>query len=244
MIKAFIVFLIMGSSSFGQMINYHSIEDEKVMGYLSKPKSKGPFPGIILIHEWWGLNQDIKNKADEFAKKGYIALAVDLYRGNNTSEPNIARKLAGNVRGNIDEAFKNLKSGLDYLKKINEVDPQKLAAIGWCFGGGWSYQIAKNNLGVKASVIYYGRFNPDDDLSIMRSNIIGHFAENDRGISIDNVKEFQAKLKTHKGYHEIYIYPNTMHGFASRPGENSIYNKNASDKAWKRTISFLDKTLN
>ena len=101
-----------------------------------------------------------------------------------------------------------------------------------------------NNLGVKASVIYYGRFNPDDDLSIMRSNIIGHFAENDRGISIDNVKEFQAKLKTHNGDHEIYIYPNTMHGFASRPGENSIYNKKASDKAWKRTIRFLNKTLN
>ena len=116
-----------------------------------------------------------------------------------------------------------------------------MAAIGWCFGGGWSYQMAKNNLGVKASVIYYGFFNPEDDLQKMRAEIIGHFAENDRAIRVDNVKEFQAKLKTLSGDHEVYIYPNTTHGFASRKGTNPDYNEQAAELAWQRTLAFLKK---
>ena len=130
------------------------------------------------------------------------------------------------------------------LKSLDNVNKNKLASVGWCFGGGWSYQVAKNNLDVKASIIYYGRFNPEDDLSIMRANILGHFAEKDRGIKIDNVKEFQVKLNTLNGEHEIYIYPNTMHGFASRPNENNnAFDKAASDEAWRRTIVFLEKTF-
>ena len=237
--------LMMGLNiTWSQMISYHSDSTGEIMGYLSKPKTNTALPGIILIHEWWGLNQDIKNKADEFAKKGYVALAVDLYQGKSTASPKKARNLAGRVRNNMNEAFENLESALDFLKSLDNVNKNKLASVGWCFGGGWSYQVAKNNLDVKASIIYYGRFNPEDDLSIMRANILGHFAEKDRGIKIDNVKEFQVKLNTLNGEHEIYIYPNTMHGFASRPNDNnSAFDKAASDEAWRRTIVFLEKTF-
>ena len=101
--------------------------------------------------------------------------------------------------------------------------------------------MAKNDLGVKASVIYYGRFNPKDDLSKMRATIIGHFGEKDRGIKVDNVRAFQAKLKTLKGDHEIFIYPNAGHAFANAGGKR--YNKEAADAAWKRTTEFLKQQL-
>jgi len=121
------------------------------------------------------------------------------------------------------------------------VIPDRLASVGWCFGGGWPYQTAKNNLGVKASVIYYGRFNPEDDLSRMRAVILGHLGEDDRGIRIDTVGEFQARLKTLNEDHEIYIYPNAGHAFANPGGSN--YNKEAAQLAWSRTVSFLKRVL-
>ena len=139
-----LLILIMGLNiTWSQMISYHSDSTGEIMGYLSKPKTNTALPGIILIHEWWGLNQDIKNKADEFAKKGYVALAVDLYQGKSTTLPKEARNLAGRVRSNMDEAFENLESALDFLKSLDNVNKNKLASVGWCFGGGWSYQVAK-----------------------------------------------------------------------------------------------------
>ena len=101
--------------------------------------------------------------------------------------------------------------------------------------------MAKNNFGLKASIIYYGRFNPTDDLSKMRATIIGHFGEKDRAIKIDNVRQFQAKLKTLNGNHEIFIYPNAGHAFANPGGSN--YNKKAAELAWQRTMDFLSKYL-
>ena len=222
-------------------VPYSDAGGTKAMGYFARPDRDGRLPGIVLIHEWWGLNDDIRSKAEEFARLGYVALAVDMYGGKSTTDPNEARKLAGEVRGNMDVAQENLRDAIGLLKKSPHVDPERIASIGWCFGGGWSYQIAKNNLGVKASVIYYGFFNPADDLQKMRAEIIGHFAENDRAIRIDNVKEFQAKLKTLNGDHEIYIYPNTSHGFASRKGNNPVYNEEAANLAWERTQAFLKK---
>lgn len=221
-----------------ETVSYHG----ETKGYLAIPD--GPtknYPAVILIHEWWGLNEDIKTKARAFAKEGYVALAVDLYGVEAVTTPEEARKLAGKVRDNMEPAFDNLKGAITFLRSHSKVDKNRLASVGWCFGGGWSYQIAKNNLGTKASVIYYGRFNPADDLQKMRANILGHFAEKDRGIKVDNVKEFQAKLNTLSGEHEIYIYPNTGHGFANP--DNSIYDKKASELAGKRTLDFLKKSL-
>lgn len=222
---------------------YHKTDSLSVEGHLAKPAAPGSHPAVILIHEWWGLNDDIRRRADEFARNGYVALTADLYNGESTTERTRARELAGSVRNDIPGAFENLESAIAFLKKDAAVDSTRIAAIGWCFGGGWSYQMAKNDLGVRASVIYYGRFNPEDDLAKMRAEILGHFAEKDRGISIDNVNEFQAKLKTLNGDHEIYIYPNTTHGFASRPGENPNYVEDAARLADERTLIFLKKAL-
>jgi carboxymethylenebutenolidase len=232
------------TESVGREVEYAKVGDHICHGWLAKPKTiDKPAPAIILIHEWWGLNDDIRRKADQFAQQGYVALAVDLYHGKSTVNPEEARTLAGDVRNDMDAAFNNLKGAIAFLQKDTDVDKNRIGSIGWCFGGGWSYEIAKNNLGTKASVIYYGMFNPADDLSKMRAEIIGHFAEEDRMITVDAVNEFQAKLKTQGGEHEIYIYPNTTHGFASRKGENPNYNDEAAQLAWQRTLAFLKKHL-
>lgn len=214
----------------------------KVKGYLAKPADTKARGGLILIHEWWGLNDNIRENARRFAELGYAALAVDLYNGKVATNRDGARRLAGSVRKNPKAAFANLKQAVDYLTgPQGGVDPARIASVGWCFGGGWSYQMAKNDLGVKASVIYYGRFNPKDDLSRMRATLMGHFGETDRAIKVDNVREFQAKLKTLKGDHMVFIYPNAGHAFANSDSGN--YDKAAAETAWKRTVGFLEKHL-
>ena len=214
---------------------------DQTNGYLAIPEGEGPFPAMIMIHEWWGLNDNIRQLADQYAQAGYVALAVDLYDGAVTDQSSEARKLASAVREDKDRAFANLEGGLSFLKKHPLVNPEKVASVGWCFGGGWSYEIAKNNLGTKASVIYYGRFNPEDDLSIMRANILGHFGEDDASIKVDDVNTFQATLNTLGGDHEIYIYPNSGHAFANQ--DSPAYVEGAAKTAWERTLKFLETNL-
>jgi carboxymethylenebutenolidase len=211
-------------------------------GYLAQPLGEGPFPALILIHEWWGLNQNIKDLADDFAEQGYVALAVDLYDGVSADSSDKAGELAGMVRENTSAAFENLTAATSYLQTLPEVDGEKLASVGWCFGGQWAYNMAANNMGVDASVMYYGRFSMEDDLSMMRADILGHFGEEDRSIAIDDVREFEAKLQTLEGEHSVFIYPNAGHAFANEDNEDA-YNDEAAQLAWQRTMDFLSREL-
>lgn len=211
-------------------------------GYLAQPAESGEYPGLILIHEWWGLNDNIRSLADDFAEQGYVALAVDLYGGKVAQTPEEAGMLAGAVRNNVEGAFANLEVATAFLQSQENVDPESLGAVGWCFGGGWAYEMAANNIGIDASVMYYGRFSSDDDLSMMRADILGHFGEEDTSIAIDDVREFQARLKTTEGDHAVYIYPNAGHAFANEDNEEA-YDEESADIAWRRTLSFLKKEL-
>jgi carboxymethylenebutenolidase len=214
---------------------------EGLTGYLAIPKGKGPFPALVLIHEWWGLNDNVREFANRFARKGYLALAVDLYDGKVTKKPAEARKLASAVRADSARAFHNLKSAVWFLKGHRKVDEKRMGAVGWCFGGGWSWQMAKNDLGVKASVIYYGRFNPRDDLSLMRARILGHFGEKDRVIPVSDVKAFRAVLQRHGKGHEVFVYENAGHGFANRASRH--FHPDSAKRAWTRTMAFLKSAL-
>jgi len=225
-----------------ETVTYYTKQDgTEIKGYLAMPEGEGPFPAIVMIHEWWGLNDNIRKMAEQYAGQGYAALAVDLYEGQAGTTREEAGALAGAVRERKDEAFNNLNAALDYLKLNQSIDNERLASLGWCFGGGWSYEMAKNNLGTKASVIYYGRFNPEDDLSIMSTNIQGHFGAEDRSIPVDDVKAFQAKLATLKGEHQVFIYENAGHAFANE--ENDAYQQESAEQAWDRTLEFLKTNL-
>ncbi len=220
------------------MVVYHN----DTAGYLASPQGEGPFPGIVLIHEWWGLNENIKDLADDFAEQGYVALAVDLYDGELADTPDRAGELAGSVRENVEPAFANLAAATEYLAAVPTVDGDRLASVGWCFGGQWAYNMAANNMNVDASVMYYGRFSLEDDLSMMRADILGHFGEDDRSIAVDDVNQFEAKLSTLNGDHSVFIYPNAGHAFANEDREDA-YNEEAAQLAWQRTMDFLARNV-
>ena len=213
----------------------------EVKGYLAMPEGDGPFPGIVMIHEWWGLNDQVRGMARDYAAQGYAVLAVDMYDGDSAATPEEARILATRVSGLPEPALDNLKDAVAYLKQAETIDGDRLASLGWCFGGGWSYEVAKNNLGVKASVIYYGRFNPEDDLEIMKTNIQGHFGADDQSIPVDDVKAFQAKLATLNGEHQVFIYENAGHAFANE--DSDAYQEASAQAAWERTLEFLSSNL-
>ena len=224
-----------------EKVTYHKGK-AKLMGFLARPDDGKKHPAVVLIHEWWGLNDNIKDSARKLAKEGYIALAVDLYDGRMATESKGARKLATEVRKNPDTALKNLREAVNYLKgKSDWVIPERIGSLGYCFGGGWSYQMAKNNLGVKATVIYYGRFNLEDDLGGMKTAVQGHFGEIDRAIKVSDVNKLQQKLAGLSKKHEIHIYQNAGHAFANPSGKR--YNREATEKAWPRTIAFFAKSL-
>jgi carboxymethylenebutenolidase len=211
-------------------------------GFLATPQGDGPFPAVILIHEWWGLNSNMEELAQDFAHQGYVALAVDLYTGRVADTPTTAGTYASEVRANVEGAFSNLRAAVAYLRAQQYVADEKIASVGWCFGGGWAYEMARNNLGVAASVMYYGRFSPDDDLEMMKAHILGHFGEEDTSISVNDAQQFEAKLKTHSNEHAIFIYPNAGHGFANENNKEA-YNEEAAVLAWDRTLEFLKKEL-
>lgn len=221
-----------------EIVTYH----DDVTGYLAKPAEEGTYPALILIHEWWGLNENIKDFAERFARQGYVALAVDLYNGEVATDREGAGALAGAVRADLEPAFANLEDAVAYLKAREDVNPESLGSVGWCFGGGWSYEMAVNNLGVNASIMYYGQFDPEDDFEHMRSTILGHFGEEDRSILVDDVNEFAAVLETLPGDHAVYVYPNAGHAFANEDNEEA-YNQEAADTSWTRTLEFLEKHL-
>ncbi len=221
---------------------YHTTETgTEVEGYLAMPEGEGPFPGIVMIHEWWGLNDQVRGMARDYAAEGYAVLAVDLYNGESATTPDQAGALAGAVRENTDGAFANLNAATTYLQSQSSVAADRIGSVGWCFGGQWSYNMAKNNLGTKASVMYYGRFSADDDLSMMKTQILGHFGEEDTSILVDDVKQFKANLETLNGNHAVYIYPNAGHAFANE--ESDAYQAESAAQAWERTIEFLEANL-
>lgn len=211
-------------------------------GYLARPEDGGEYPGLILIHEWWGLNDNIRELAEDFASQGYVALAVDLYEGQVATSSEQAGQLAGAVREDVEGAFENLAAAVDFLEGMPNVENDSLASVGWCFGGGWAYEMAANDLGIDASVIYYGRFSLEDDLSMMKADILGHFGEEDRSIAVNDVEQFEAKLNTLGGDHAVFIYPNAGHAFANEDNEEA-YNEEAAMRAWERTIEFLGRQL-
>jgi len=219
-----------------ETVAYHN----QTSGYLALPEGDGPFPAVILIHEWWGLNDNIRDLAEDFAGQGYVALAVDLYDGMVATTPAEAGALAGSVRDNTETAFANLAAAATFLKSNNVVSSEQLASVGWCFGGMWSYNMAVNDMGIAASVMYYGRFSLEDDLSMMKAHILGHFGAEDTSIAVDDVEKFEAKLNTLQGKHSVFIYPNAGHAFANEDNEEA-YNEAAAQLAWVRTMNFLQR---
>jgi carboxymethylenebutenolidase len=216
----------------GLKLQNKSVEYEKgSSGYLVYPSStdinatsitgqQQKLPAVVMVHEWWGLNDNIKEMADELAGEGYVVLGADLYNGEVATDPNRARELSSSVRENPQQAITNLQSAVQYLASLPNVNGSRIAALGWCFGGGQSLQLALNSEQhpLAATVIYYGNLvNDTSELSKIKWPIFG---DQDNSIPVDSVRAFGRGLNETGVTNEIYIYPGVGHAFANPSGDN------------------------
>jgi carboxymethylenebutenolidase len=224
----------------GKSVTYPS-GSETVSGYLALPEGTGKKPALVVIQEWWGLNDFVKAKADDFAKKGYVALAVDLYRGKVATDPDTAHQL---MRGMPeDRAMRDLKAGFDYLRSRDDVDAGRIGSIGWCMGGGYSLQLALAQPKLAGTVIYYGRLVTDDAaIKGLSVPLLGNFGGQDKGIPPDSIREFERKAKAAGKSVDFKIYPDAGHGFASSK-DPAVFRADDAKDADARTDAFFEKVL-
>jgi len=210
-------------------------------GYLSAAES-GAGPGVVVIQEWWGLNDQIKRTADRLAGEGFTALVPDLYHGRviGFHEPDEA----GKALMALDEgrAAKELRGAVDYLLSSGEAKGDFVGAVGYCMGGGLAVTLAANHDKVKAAVTFYGAPGPETDLTRIAGSVLGHFGDHDDFASPQAVGKLDQALEAAQVPHIFYTYAGCHHAFANedRP---EVYNAEAATLAWQRTLDFLRKNL-
>lgn len=235
--------VLLALSSFAatsKTVSYKS-GDEIVQGLLYTPDGKGPFPGLIVIHEYWGLNDWVKEQASKLSDQGYVALAIDLYRGKVGTTPDEAHELMRGVPE--DRAARDLKAAFEFLKSQKNVKADRIGSIGWCMGGGLALDVALQEPTLSAAVINYGHLATDPgSIQKINASLLGLFGGQDRGIPPDDVKKFEQTLKQMGKKIDVVIYPDAGHAFEN-PNNKTGYRADDAADAWKRTVNFLATTL-
>src|SRR5258706_9533381 len=224
----------------GKTVSFKRPDGKSVDGYLAGEKG----PGIVVIQEWWGLNDQIKGVADKLAAAGYRALVPDLYRGKATVDAKEAEHLMKGLNFG-DAAGQDVRGAVQFLKK----DSSKVGVTGFCMGGALTFLSAVNVPEADAGVVWYG-YPPLEyvDASKIKVPLLGHFATRDQAFPIGKVDELAKKLRAANVKFEFHRY-DAKHAFANETADEKKrdmleYNPKAADLAWKRTIVLLTKTLN
>jgi len=210
-------------------------------GYLSLPSMPGKHPAIIVIQEWWGLNEWVKQQTDRFAGQGYVALAVDLYRGKVANDQEMAHEL---MRGLAeDRAIADMKAGVDLVSKRADVNASKIGVVGWCMGGGYALGLSLADPRVTATVINYGHLATEaSTIARIHAPILGNFGGNDRGIPPADVKAFEAAMSKAGKSFDVKIYEGAGHAFMN-PNNTQGYVADAAADAFKRLDAFFASHL-
>ncbi|MDO8569258.1 MAG: dienelactone hydrolase family protein [bacterium] len=208
-----------------------------VRGFYAYPEKEGKYPGVVMIHEWWGLNENIKDMAKELAREGYKVLAVDLF-GKVAITPEEARVQTTGL--DQAKALENLKAATNFLRQAGA---PKVASLGWCFGGKQSIELAISGINLDATVVYYGSglATTTDKLKPITWPVLGIFGDKDQSISVETVREFESSLNKLGIQNEIYIYPGVGHAFANPSGMN--YAPEETKDAWTKTLVFLKENM-
>ena len=225
-----------------ERVEYARVDATPVSGFLARPAdATDNLPGVILIHEWWGLNDNIRAMAEQVAGHGYVALAVDLYGGKIAQNAVEARELVGLSMKNSAAIEENLRQAYSYL--TTEAGAVRVGTLGWCFGGGWSLNTALlMPANIDATVIYYGRLVTDPErLNSLGMPVLGIFGSEDRGIPLESVNAFDAAMRELGKDVTIKVYEGARHAFANPSGQS--YDPQAAEDAWALTVSFLDSHL-
>lgn len=234
------VFALKADSLKTGTVSYKS-GDETVSGYLALPASVGKHPAIIVIHEWWGLNDWVKQQAQKYASQGYVALAVDLYRGKTGTTPDEAHIL---MRGLPDDrGLRDLEAAFTYLASRPDVNAKKIGSIGWCMGGGWSMKLAEDQPKLAAFVVNYGSLPTDRAIiAKIQAPMLGNFGAEDRGIPPESVRAFETAMKSDGKNVDIKIYEGAGHAFQNANNKEG-YRPEATADADKRIDVFFAKYL-
>lgn len=214
---------------------------DTIGGFLATPEKPGRYPGLIVVHEWYGLNDWVKEQTVKLASEGFVALAVDLYRGKVAADAGEAHELSRGLPD--DRAVLDLMAGIVYLTTRNDVDHTRVGTIGWCLGGGYAVQLAMHVPRLGACVVNYGALPTDpNDLQNIGAPFLGNFGADDHGITPADVQAFQKSMETLGRKVDIKIYDGAGHGFEN-PNNKDGYRPQAAEDAWNRTIAFLNKSL-
>src|ERR1700752_1559526 len=223
----------------GELVEFNA-NGRTASGYLAIPV-EGSGPGVIVIQEWWGLVDHIKDVCERFADEGFIALAPDLFHGKTTKSPDEAGKLMMALR--IDEAEKDISGAIEYLLDHEAITGDNVGIVGFCMGGALSLYTATKNANVGACVVFYGGHpNVKPDLANLQSPVLGLYGERDKSVTPESVHKLEQQLKSLGKEVTVVIYPNADHAFFNdtRP---AVFQPEAAEDAWQRTIDFFSKYL-
>jgi len=242
---ASVTLLLLSGLAWAGPVRYENVTfpsgDETASGYLALPDSAGQHPALVVIHEWWGLNDWVKEQARKFAEQGYVALAVDLYRGQTTGDPAVAHELSRGLPQ--DRAVRDLRAAFAFLAARSDVNKAKIGSVGWCMGGGLSLQLAVNEPQLAACVVDYGAMPTDPaDIKKIHAPVLGNFGAEDRGIKVESVSAFEKAMKEAGKSVDIKVYEGAGHAFQN-PNNKLGYRENAAEDAWMRTLEFLNRNL-
>ncbi len=236
-----LLFAFMGVHAGAQQPVTFPSGDGQAQGLLYLPHGAGPHPAVVVIQEWWGVNEWIKEQASNLAAHGYVALAVDLYRGKVADNQDMAHEL---MRGlPQDQGVRDLVAGFKFLAARKDVKHDRIGAVGWCMGGGYALQLAIAEPNLKAVSINYGALATDkDQLAKIHAAVLGNFGGQDRGIPPDAVHAFESSMKTLGKPVDAKIYPDAGHAFEN-PNNKTGYRPEDAADAQGRTARFFEQNL-
>ena len=217
--------------------------DEVSTGYLAVPEGEGPFPALVIVHEWNGLVNRVREVADDLANEGYVTLAVDLFDSRTGSNPEENMALIGEVRSNQEKMITNMNAAVAYLKARQDVTG-RVGAMGWCFGGGIAMSVGLDGENHHATAIFYGALVDDPvRLAALDHEVYGTFARLDQGPSPESVESFEAALRTAGIENDLHIYDDVNHGFWLHVDQDPELRSGPALDAWQRLKAYLARTL-
>jgi carboxymethylenebutenolidase len=226
----------------GQAVSY-APGDPEARGYLAVPEGAGPFPAVILIHEWNGLVDRVRQVADALAAEGYVALAADLFQGRTGSNPDENRALVAEAQADPTRMIGNLNEAVAFLRARPDVTG-RVGAMGWCFGGGVALSFGLDGENHEATAIFYGRLiDSPARLAALPHEVYGTFARLDQGPSVEQVEAFAAALQQAGVPNDLHIYDEVNHGFWLHVDQDPAVRMAPALDAWQRLKGYLERTL-
>jgi carboxymethylenebutenolidase len=226
-------------ASQGEMVEFQA-GGRAARGYLVTPGGGAARPALVVIHEWWGLNDHIKDIAERFAGEGYVVLAVDLYDGKTTKDAGEAGRLMQSL--DQERAAAILNGAVEHLKGRPEVDAGRIGATGFCMGGTFALLLASRNKDIKASAPFYGDVPPDDELKNLASPVLFIGAGRDEWITRDKMDRLAHAMERFGKEGEVKVYEDAGHAFFNDTRAEA-YDKEAARDAWERVTRFFADRL-